>query len=83
MTPLPAQIDTHLTLGTILTLVVFVFGVGGAWASLNAGLRGARGEIREVKKEVEELKQETARKDVMEERLRSLENLVNPRKGRR
>lgn len=69
-----AQIDTHLTIGNLLTAGVMLFGIGGAWASVRAGMtnlsRQVDSKVSEITDELKQMREETMRRDVSEEKMK-------------
>lgn len=73
------MLDPQFTVGNAVTIGLLVFGAGGAWVSIRAGLRDVKGrqvqdaahvarEFTEVHREMSALRNEFVRKDVDRER---------------
>lgn len=50
------QIDTHITLGNIASMAVFVFAAGGAWMSIRNGQESAKKDTATINAALEEIK---------------------------
>jgi len=58
------QIDTHVSIGNIISTGVFVFGLGGAWYSIKAGQKNSEEKIDALAKEVREIREKYLTKEM-------------------